>query len=353
MGLADRVRAACRDATDSRVLRGRVLEVLRGDVGFDAHAWLLTDPETAVGSSPLADVPCVDELPELIRLKYLSGTHRWTTLTPGHAVSLAGVPVGDDAGGAWRRFLAGHGVSDVASVVFRDRGSWWGFLDLWRSEGRFSEADLGVLGEVLRPVTDALRRCQRSAFATPGVPDAPVAPGAPGADEPREPAVLLLSPTLEVRRQTAAADAYLRALLPTEEDRRPVPATAYNVAAQLLAVEAGVDAHPPLTRVALGAGRWWTFRAARLEGGGAASAGDLAVTIERTAPRDRLELYCRVHELTERETAVLRCLASGEDTRAVATRLHLSEFTVQDHLKSVFDKTGVRSRRALLARAGG
>ena len=35
-------------------------------VKFDAYAWLLTDPETEVGSAPLADVPCLPELPRLI-----------------------------------------------------------------------------------------------------------------------------------------------------------------------------------------------------------------------------------------------------------------------------------------------
>jgi hypothetical protein len=35
--------------------------------------------EREVGSAPLADVPCLHELPRLIRLKYL--TNRWTTLS--------------------------------------------------------------------------------------------------------------------------------------------------------------------------------------------------------------------------------------------------------------------------------
>jgi hypothetical protein len=49
-----------------------VLAVLRLAIGFDAYVWLLTDPETLVGSAPLADVPCLPELPRLIRLKYLT-----------------------------------------------------------------------------------------------------------------------------------------------------------------------------------------------------------------------------------------------------------------------------------------
>ena len=52
------------------------------DVPFDAYAWLLTDPQTSVGSSPLADVPCLPELPRLIRLKYLTEVNRWTICGP-------------------------------------------------------------------------------------------------------------------------------------------------------------------------------------------------------------------------------------------------------------------------------
>jgi DNA-binding CsgD family transcriptional regulator len=39
------------------------------------------------------------------------------------------------------------------------------------------------------------------------------------------------------------------------------------------------------------------------------------------------------------------------DTREAANQMHLSVHTVQDHLKSIFDKTGSRSRRDLFARA--
>src|SRR5712671_7504646 len=70
----------CRGEADTRTLRLEALDAIRRTVGFDAYAWLLTDPETSVGSSPLADVPCLPQLPQLIRLKYLTAVNRWTAL---------------------------------------------------------------------------------------------------------------------------------------------------------------------------------------------------------------------------------------------------------------------------------
>ena len=46
-------------------------------------------------------------------------------------------------------------------------------------------------------------------------------------------------------------------------------------------------------------------------------------------------------------------LIAGDDTRAMTERLGISRHTVQDHLKSVFTKVGVRSRREVLARFSG
>jgi Bacterial regulatory proteins, luxR family len=39
----------------------------------------------------------------------------------------------------------------------------------------------------------------------------------------------------------------------------------------------------------------------------------------------------------------------GETTSSIAARLFLSPQTVQQHLKGIFDKTGVRSRRELVS----
>jgi DNA-binding NarL/FixJ family response regulator len=314
-------------------------------VPFDAYAWLLTDPQTSVGSSPLADVPCLPELPRLIRLKYLTAVNRWTQLrTP---VGLLADVTGGDLSRSlvWRELLHRYDIVDVASVVFRDAYGCWGFLELWRgsTSGRFTAADAAYLAELTGPVTTALRCSQARTFQDP------VAPHRPG----RGPVMLLLSRHLDVLAQTAETEEYLRTLVPPDEDRSPIPASAYNVAGQLLAAEAGIDANAPSARVHLSGGRWLTLRSARIEDTRPPDARDIAVTLEDISPVDRAALFACAHGLTGREGELLGHLTRGVDTHELARLMFLSQHTVQDHLKSIFAKTSVHNRRTLLARALG
>src|SRR5580693_7260794 len=223
----ERVVRICESAADATTLRLRLLAEIRRAVRFDAYAWLLTDPETSVGSAPLADVPCLPELPRLIALKYLTRINRWTSLQGTRAALLHEATGGDLSRSLlWRDLQSRYAVSDVASLVFRDRFGCWGFLDLWRSgaPARFGPDEAAFLGDIAEPVTAALRRSQASAFTSGG---------GTRARGRRGRVVLLLSPALAVLRQTPETREYLGFLFPPAEARPPIPASAYNVAAQL------------------------------------------------------------------------------------------------------------------------
>jgi DNA-binding CsgD family transcriptional regulator len=341
----ERIRRVCRTTTaDALSFRLAVLDEVRRVVKFDAYAWLLTDPETEVGSAPLADVPCLPELPRLIRLKYLTPINRWTRLDV--PVALLRVSTGDhlERSLVWREMLGQYGVTDVASLVFRCRYGCWGFLDLWRiaTGSSFTDGEADFLTAIAKPVTEGLRRCQANTFSLAATATVRVGP-----------VVLVLSPDLEVRAQTPETNEYLKLLVPPDADRQPIPAGAYNVAAQLLSVEAGVDDHPPIARVHLSAGVWLTLRAARIGTASPTAEQDIAVAIEAAAPAERMALFGRACALSARELELLGHLIVGSDTRRIAQQMFLSENTVQDHLKSIFTKTGTSNRRILLARGIG
>ena len=336
----------CLGDADARALRLEVLTVLRRVIGFDAYVWLITDPETSVGSSPLADVPCLPELPRLIRLKYLTTVNRWTSMI-APVTSLRQATGGELSRSLmWRDLLSRYEIGDIATSVHRDRFGCWAFLDLWRTQQAppFTPAELEFLHSVAGPLTTALRRSQAAAFEVGGAGDQPLT----------GPVVLLLSPALDVRAQTPQTQRYLRLLVPPDAaSQAPVPAGAYNVGAQLLAMEAGVDGNLPLARVHLGSGRWVTLHAARMDSAQPMVERDIAVSIETTTPGGRASLFARACGLSSREAELLDHVVTGASTRDIAGLMFVSEHTVQDHLKSIFAKTGARSRRTLLARVLG
>ena len=61
-------------------------------------------------------------------------------------------------------------------------------------------------------------------------------------------------------------------------------------------------------------------------------------------------LRLEAHGVTPREREIAALLAHGRSNADIATTLVLSPYTVQDHIKSLFEKTQVASRHELVAR---
>jgi len=301
------------DVTD-RVMRAQQLELIADRVAFDGHVFAMTDPTTGVITSPHATVPMVpqSDLPGLIRQRYVAGGMK-----------------------GWCAILAEFGVRDVVSVDLHDRWGTWGFLELWRCTASFSDDERTGLAALAPAVTASLRMAVARTFTMPEGPPAPLDSG-----------VLLLDPDLRVRSVSSGAAQALMELLPPTDAVPPVPAAAYNSGAALLAHEEGSWPREPWSRVHLGANRWATVRAERLD-------DRIAVHIGPSTTSERVDLFARSNRLTRRETEVLTLALRGLDTRAMAEELLIAHSTTEDHLKALLAKTGASSRHQLLARALG
>lgn len=339
----DCVDRSCHASRNAKQLRESILADVRRLIPFEGHVFALIDPVTRVATSPLADLPGLPwpRLPELIRSRYLTRINRWSDQldTGAGAGSLLASTHGNPAQSlVWNNVQRELGVFDTATVAFGDRYGGWGFLELLRTSPiPFSEADLSFLSSLTGTIAFGLRRALAHTFIEPDELLPPVGP-----------AVIILGPDLQVRDQTAGASDALLRLNPPDEPMPPIPAAAYNVGAALVASEQDIPVGPGAwSRINLGGSRWVTVKADRI------GSGDVAVSIEPSTPVERMDLFSRAHGLSTRESEVMSLLATGLDSRQMATKLVLSEHTINDHVKAVLAKTGARTRQVLLSRALG
>jgi DNA-binding NarL/FixJ family response regulator len=76
----------------------------------------------------------------------------------------------------------------------------------------------------------------------------------------------------------------------------------------------------------------------------------LLLVLERVQRRDAVAANIEKFALSPRECDVVMLVLYGYSNRRIADQLVLTEYTVEDHLKRVFAKIGVKSRTALAAK---
>lgn len=76
----------------------------------------------------------------------------------------------------------------------------------------------------------------------------------------------------------------------------------------------------------------------------------LTTALEHVIQLQRLAsgaLVTKEYRLTKREVDIVRCVCRGMTNDEIGARLYISRFTVETHLKNIFDKTGVKHRAGL------
>jgi DNA-binding CsgD family transcriptional regulator len=76
----------------------------------------------------------------------------------------------------------------------------------------------------------------------------------------------------------------------------------------------------------------------------------VAVIVQPAPAAEVAPIVALAYGLSEREREVARLCMRGRSTKEMAATLAVSPYTVQDHLKAIFRKTGVRTRGELVGR---
>lgn len=147
----------------------------------------------------------------------------------------------------------------------------------------------------------------------------------------------------------AAANYWLEQMQKFERlDTGVLPGPVRAVCLRVVAEERASGTVPSSAKICLqtGDGTYLTVTASRLDG----PEGMLAVSFVNARSSDVFRLLADAFTLTAREKQLAEMLLLGLSTKELAESLHISAYTVQDHLKSIFAKAGVSSRRELISR---
>jgi DNA-binding CsgD family transcriptional regulator len=306
-------------------------------VPFEASCWLSLDPATMLPTSHYSREYTFDHLLALAANEFLEeDTNKFADLARGAR------PVGTlhaATGGHPERsrrpatFLTPHGFGggDELRVVFLEGAAAWGAAAIHRRTGTFTERDVSVVAEVAEVVANGIRRA--------------ILNGAMTVDrDPEAPGVVLLGSDDTVDTISPSARRWLGELFDSTVATNDIPLVVASVAQEARRAGKGRADALASVRVPRRSGGWLRLDASLLEDG-----RRVAVVLSPAREPEVADLIARVYGLTAREREVTRLTMQGLSTREMAASLHVSPYTVQDHLKSIFDKVEVRSRRELVA----
>jgi DNA-binding CsgD family transcriptional regulator len=340
--VADRLAAAAAEGLDLVAFWGEAEEAITPHVPhYMGLCWFTLDPASLLITSHFN--VAIHEVPgEMLAMEhYGDDVHDVAGVARSReGVSTLHEAAGGDPSGSprWQANMRLGGDQELIAALRTPRGEAWGALTVHREPG----APVFTAGEVafVRALTPTLAEGARRALLLGGARD-PDAPDAPG--------LVVLGPGWELESATPGAERWIDALPGGDWSAGRLPPAVLAVGGQALrqAEDRDDPRDPALTRVRTASGSWAVLHGMTLVTGGARR---VAVIVEPAHPGRIAPLLMSAYGLTEREQEVTRLVLQGDSTKEIADRLVVSEHTVQQHMKAVFEKTGVRSRRDLVGK---
>jgi DNA-binding CsgD family transcriptional regulator len=314
-------------------LHEAAIEVIADYVPADLVCWATLDPESLVisGMTSGTDRAPREYDPLLAHAEYAPGEpHTFAGLARNGQpwARLADLPSRDRdrstrLATVWRPL----GLREELRFLFLTGDDCWGAAGIVRSRCAFTDDEVHFLLTVAPTIAAATRLAVRNQ--------------ATSSTTASQPAIVVIGASGRPHTATAAARDWQDRLDEVAPGR-------FQVMMQVMA--AGAHAAAPAvfrTRLTDAHGQWVTLNASQFIGGGD---DQIAVVIEPASGHQLLGLMIAAYGLTPREREICHHVIDGHPTTAIARHLGISVHTVQDHLKSIFDKTTARSRGELVAR---
>jgi len=313
-------------------------QLIRRRVPFDAFIAAAFDPLSGIPVRALYRIPMSPaRLPRLLSIEMTDARHFNVADLPHRAREKAWL-TSHVTGGAleessayYREIMRPIDLGHAMKVQLRASGLLWGGVCLLR-EARapeFEAEEVELVTTLATPLAEALRRAVLVAHPPSAIEDSP--------------AVVVLSADDRVVSSTDAAEPLLAELADVGlSDPERLPAALRAVA---LITRHPQSAIRPVARARTRSGSRLTVRGTALDGG-----QRVALVIEPSRPSESAWLTLAGYGLSPRECAIALHVVRGLSTEDVSHFLRISEYTVQDHLKAIFDKTGFSTRRELAAR---
>ena len=312
---------------------------LAGLIQFDSSCWLSLDPATLLPTSHFTREIDTDHLMELAANEFLEDdVNKFVDLARAvHPVGILSEATGGDLQQS-PRFVSvlkphGYGDGDELRAVFLDGESVWGCVAIHRRQGWFDDRDASLIADVSRYIGEGIRRAILVTALT--AENGSVSPG-----------LIILRGDDSVESMTPAARHWLGYLFDAAGDSSALPLIVVSVADKARKVVDGKTDEVAKVPVPRRTGGWLLMHASLL---GDDPDGHVGIMIYPVTQPEISALIVEVYGLSKREREVARLVLAGLSTQEIADDLHVSPYTVQDHLKAIFAKVGVRSRRELVA----
>jgi DNA-binding CsgD family transcriptional regulator len=339
-GLLERVRrdldALENSPLDLETLVSEAAVAIGRAVPYDAACWHTIDPTTLIETTSFLENigPNNRDASEIEYLRDDYNKFAVLAQSARHSGILSEATDGDPRRSLrYWAILDPNGLEGELRMSFVVDGACWGSFGLLREPSRDFDADEAAF---LHEVAPCLGRAFRSALVR----------GATGSDEAiAGPGLILFDARGGVEAVTPAARAWLKRLgWEGEPQEDELPYVVYTVSDR--ARRAGAAGEGTATARALArSGEWVVLHAATATG--AAHEG-VAVILDASKPSSLAPLIAHAYGLSKREREVTELVLEGAATAEIAERLMISPHTVQEHLKWIFEKVGVRSRRELI-----